>query len=202
MESGIYIIKNLVNGKVYVGSSVNLHRRWVVHKYRLKANKHHSIKLQNSWNKYGSDAFEFITIQLCKKENLITEEQYWIDWFDSYLIGYNCTPKAANSNFGAKHSEETKKINSDLRKGKRISIKTEFKKGNIPWNKDLKWSDDIKNKMRKPKSTPNWRKGKTRFDLNQIKELNNNGISQKEIAKIINTDQGTVSRYINKYNLK
>lgn len=44
-------------------------------------------------------------------------------------------------------------------------------------------------------------KGKTRFDLQLLQKLVNSNITQREIAKIIGTDQGTISRYIKKYNI-
>jgi len=57
--TGIYRIVNIVTGKVYVGSAININKRWSIHKLRLKENKHHSIKLQNSVNKHGIDNFLF-----------------------------------------------------------------------------------------------------------------------------------------------
>lgn len=59
MSAGVYIIRNLANGKVYVGSSVNISARWCKHRIALEAGTHHSIKLQRSWVKYGRDAFAF-----------------------------------------------------------------------------------------------------------------------------------------------
>ena len=107
MKSGIYKIVNLVNDKVYVGSAVNAENRWYKHKSRLRLNKHHSIKLQNSWNKYGFNNFKFEIIEECNQEKLIEREQYYIDSYDSYNNGYNCNPMAGSS-LGRKCSYETK----------------------------------------------------------------------------------------------
>lgn len=52
-KTGIYQIKNILTGKVYVGSSIDIHDRILDHKQMLKKDKHHSPKLQNSVNKYG-----------------------------------------------------------------------------------------------------------------------------------------------------
>ena len=57
--SGIYKIVNTVNGKKYVGSAVDIKRRWQAHKLRLRKNNHHSPKLQNAWNKHGESSFTF-----------------------------------------------------------------------------------------------------------------------------------------------
>lgn len=122
LKSGIYMIKNLINEKVYIGSAINYKSRWSGHKYDLNLNKHHSIKLQRAWNMYGERNFKFILIQLCTIEDLQTNpltgvidiEQYWIDFYDSYKKGYNCNPKAGSrlgsvgSNLGKKFSDETK----------------------------------------------------------------------------------------------
>jgi group I intron endonuclease len=60
---GIYIIKNLVNNKIYIGSSVNIGNRFNQHKNSLRKNKHHNKYLQKSWNKHGEENFEFIVIE-------------------------------------------------------------------------------------------------------------------------------------------
>ena len=97
MKTGIYKITNLVNSKFYIGSAVNIISRWSKHKSKLNLNKHHSPKLQNSWNKYGVDNFKFEIIEECDKEKLIEREQYYIDLYVSFNVGYNCTPKAGNT---------------------------------------------------------------------------------------------------------
>mgnify|MGYP000355475291 CR=1 FL=1 len=60
---GIYLIRNRISEKFYVGSSIDIDRRWTRHIDDLNKNKHHSVKLQNSWNKYGKDNFDFFIIQ-------------------------------------------------------------------------------------------------------------------------------------------
>lgn len=48
MDSGIYRIINSVNGKCYVGSSIDLNRRRKEHFYHLENNSHPNIHLQNA----------------------------------------------------------------------------------------------------------------------------------------------------------
>lgn len=84
---GIYAIKNTINGKVYIGSAKNFKKRWKRHRSQLKNNKHHSIKLQRSYNKYGKDSFEFIILEEC--ENRFERELHWINKHNSYTNGYN-----------------------------------------------------------------------------------------------------------------
>jgi len=107
--SGIYKIENLVNGKMYVGSAVDIKNRWSRHKSDLRKNKHHSRYLQRSWNKYSEEQFEFTIIEEVKDvSELLEREQYWLDYYKSYdyKIGYNSYP-TAGSPLGAKHSRET-----------------------------------------------------------------------------------------------
>lgn len=100
--SGIYRIINLENDKSYVGSAVNIANRWRRHKNDLKKNKHHSILLQRSFNKYGIDKFKIEILEECCLEKLIEKEQYYIDYYNPE---YNIC-KIAGSTLGRKESEE------------------------------------------------------------------------------------------------
>lgn len=88
---GVYKITNILNKKVYIGSSNNIDYRWYQHKNLLKNNKHHSIKLQNSYNLHGEECFKYEIVEICDKDILLEREQYWIDYYKSYdsEYGYN-----------------------------------------------------------------------------------------------------------------
>lgn len=118
MSSGIYKIVNVITGKCYVGSAVNINKRFIKHKTELKYNKHHSPKLQNSYNKHGADNFVYEIIEECDKDKLIEREQNYIDLYDSYNNGYNSKPKA-DSFLGGSMSDEAKAKISIANKGKR-----------------------------------------------------------------------------------
>jgi group I intron endonuclease len=62
MDSGVYMLKNLNNGKVYIGSSRSLPERKYRHFYRLKNNTHHNPYLQNAFNKEQGIVFGVIKI--------------------------------------------------------------------------------------------------------------------------------------------
>lgn len=87
---GIYKIENLLNGKVYIGQSVNIEKRWQDHKNRAKSHTA-SYTITNAMNKYGIDNFSFEVIEQCPIEELDSKEQYWIAYYDSYKNGYNET---------------------------------------------------------------------------------------------------------------
>ena len=112
VSSGIYEIVNTVNGHRYVGSAVNITQRWFRHKSDLNKNKHHSRHLQRSWNKYGSESFEFRVLEHCFFFMLIPREQFYID---ELAPEYN-NSHTAGSPLGVKHTDETRTKNSETRK--------------------------------------------------------------------------------------
>lgn len=122
-KTGIYKITNLENGKIYVGSSCNIYNRWYQHRNSLNKGKHHSIRLQNAWNKYGESKFSFEILEIVERQQLITEEQKYLDLYESHNPnkGYNML-SIAGSNAGKVLSKETKKKISETRK-KRGSAK-------------------------------------------------------------------------------
>jgi len=116
-KSGIYIIKNTINNKVYIGSAVNMYNRIYEHLRTLKHNEHRNKYLQNHYNKY-SNSFYFENLCFCNKEYLIIKEQFYIDFYQSFIRskGFNIN-EIANSMFGFKHSDKIKLNWSKKRKG-------------------------------------------------------------------------------------
>lgn len=105
MKPTIYIIININNKKIYIGSSVNIYRRKCHHFKALSCNKHENSRLQRSYNKHGKEFFLFFKLDIIEdKEFLIEREQYWIDLLKPE---YNIR-KTAKSNLGVKWSEETR----------------------------------------------------------------------------------------------
>lgn len=94
---GIYKIENKVNGKVYIGESINIENRWSQHIKDLNENKHHSYKLQSDWNKYGEVNFIFeilLKVELSKvnpikKALCLLKEEEYISNLNSITNGYN-----------------------------------------------------------------------------------------------------------------
>ncbi len=56
---GVYQIKNLVNGKIFIGSSANLPGKINSQKFQLNLGSHPNQELQNDYTKLGSDNFAF-----------------------------------------------------------------------------------------------------------------------------------------------
>lgn len=90
---GIYKIENNTNGKIYIGQSVNIQRRWCCHKSELNCNTHPNKHLQSSWNKYGEKSFTFSIITECEISELDKLEMCYIKKYKTYdeHYGYNLT---------------------------------------------------------------------------------------------------------------
>ena len=158
----IYKIENRINGKIYIGKSFNrdLSTRIIEHNYELNHNKHHSIYLQRSWNKYGKDAFTWSTVcqYFCVTEDELNEyEKYYIKFYKSNnkKFGYNMTIGGEGIS-GLIHTNESKRKMSIAQKGKIVSEETKKKmstsskgknKGKIPWNKGIPHSEETLKKI-------------------------------------------------------
>jgi group I intron endonuclease len=112
--SGIYKILNKANGKYYVGSSIDLNKRWSSHKKSLIRNKHPNIHLQRAWNKYGMDNFEFGILEYVNENDLLKHEQKYLE--DEDENRYNICRTAGNT-LGIKASSETRLKMSLQRRG-------------------------------------------------------------------------------------
>lgn len=120
---GIYMIKNTINNKKYIGQSHNIHIRWQQHKAALRNNRSSNRHLQFAWNKYGESAFEFIILEICSVNTLDMKEEYWISFYDTTNYGYNIQAGGL-SNRGWKMSPEGRKKISHALKGKKKSTET------------------------------------------------------------------------------
>lgn len=106
MIGHIYSIRCKANNRVYIGSSVQVKRRFYLHKRDLMAGCHHSPRLQAAWNKYGPDAFDFdIVEQVDDVLFLLAREQFWI--WRTERISMNCA-QSAMSPLGVKRTQEQK----------------------------------------------------------------------------------------------
>lgn len=104
---GIYAIWNIVTGRKYIGSSVNIRERYTEHRRLLRKGTHHNPHLQRAWNKHGADSFKIEVVQVVGvASDLCRVEQFYLNTEDSL---YNTAPFAERpTNLGKPHSEETK----------------------------------------------------------------------------------------------
>lgn len=122
----IYRFTNRVNGKVYIGyTSQTPERRYQSH--TTTKLKH---KLHQAFDEYGLDNFAFDVIYQSKDgdHTLNVMEQYFIDEYDSIRCGYNMVSGGSAAFAGMSHSEETKRLMSEKRKGCQQSEEHKAKK--------------------------------------------------------------------------
>ena len=91
LNSGIYLIVNRINGKLYVGSTRNFSSRRASHFSELRLKRHGNLILQRAFNKYGEDAFDFVVLERCPEAKLRVRELQWIEALKAYKTqkGYN-----------------------------------------------------------------------------------------------------------------
>jgi group I intron endonuclease len=97
--AGIFRITNTVNGKVLLGSSLNLEGPLNSHKFMLSIGRHRNELLQKEWNEYGADKFVFEILEVVKvkddpdfnlSDELTLLEKIWLEKLKPFgERGYN-----------------------------------------------------------------------------------------------------------------
>ena len=105
-KAGIYRWTNLKSGKIYIGSSANLAKRFSTY-LSIKFLTRESLKCKSmiyfALLKYGHNAFRLDILEYCDSEELLAREQFYLD---NFKPEYNLLTTAGSS-LGFKHSEET-----------------------------------------------------------------------------------------------
>ena len=101
----VYEIRNVKNGRIYIGSSVDFKRRQKTHLRELREGSHKNWKLRRDWKHYEEVDFVFSVLELVEgKTYLVEREQFYIDTLKPF---YNICQKAY-STFGVKPSKEVR----------------------------------------------------------------------------------------------
>lgn len=98
--SGVYTIVNLITGRIYIGSSVDVYARMKKHFRILSIDKHHNLELQKDYKKYGKDAFEASVFAFCDEINVCSLEEQTI------FKALRCCKSVYNKNFQGKKAED------------------------------------------------------------------------------------------------
>lgn len=103
-KSGIYMFVNKVNGKRYVGSSLDLSKRFKNYlNFSYLLYKKESMNIKKALVSYGFINFELVILEYCEPSVLLEREQYYLD---TLKPEYNIL-STAGSTAGVKHSEAT-----------------------------------------------------------------------------------------------
>jgi group I intron endonuclease len=188
-KAGIYRWVNLINGKQYIGSSLNLSKRLSDY-FSALASKNMETKLKRSKSaiysaliKHGCYNFSLEILEYCSVENLIQREQFYIDSFEP---SYNIC-KTAGSTLGRICSEETRAKISATNLGK---TRSEESRANM---KDAKMGNS------NSKNQPN-----AQQILVTDLELNTKTIykSIHEASRALNIAQPSISKYFTRNQIK
>lgn len=97
--AGVFQIKNIANGKVLLGSSLNLEGPLNSHRFMLKIGSHTNKALQQDWDTFGPDQFAFEILEIVNvqddpnfdlKDELTLLEQIWLERLQPFgERGYN-----------------------------------------------------------------------------------------------------------------
>jgi len=113
VKSGVYQIILKSDNRSYIGSAVDIKKRWKAHILAAKSNRTKQV-IARAIAKHGVDSFEWKVLEYCDIEQLIEREQHWLDTVRPFVDennGFNVR-KIADSNLGIKRSIESRKKQS------------------------------------------------------------------------------------------
>lgn len=146
----VYRITNKLNGKTYIGSTINFKKRIRSHFYNLRKNVHGNRHLQNSFNKHGEDSFIVrILEKVYHTSKVIDKEQKWVDKLNPE---YNICKVQVNTSLGIKRSKETREkirqANLGLKHPEwRNKLKSKAQGGKNHWTQTKKFTKKARKNM-------------------------------------------------------
>lgn len=182
----VYRIKCLINNRIYIGSTSDINSRIINHKSSLRNKKHRNKYLQEDYNKYGEDCFEFEILEVVENDSdLLNIEQWYLNNTDCLIDkgGYNILIKAGSPEGVSIHTEDSRKSMSEKRKGE----------NNPFFNKTH--SNKYKNELSKRQSGESNVNAKLNWDdVNNIRKMILENAPMLEIIKKYNISEPTFYR--------
>lgn len=222
MTIGIYCYENKINHMMYIGQSTSIEKRYKQHLYDSTKRPVQTIDLAIA--KYGIDCFDFTIIEECSEDRLNEREIYWIDYYGSYVNGYNSTI-GGKSLFGDNHpraylsNEDIYNIREEYKNGTPFrDVYSRYENTGISkrgfkkvWDGE-NWTHihmDVYTEENKQKHHKNMGHSKDQIGLSPLDKaisqeeidqfLNdyNAGMNIHKIAKKYNRDYGIIQKYLN-----
>lgn len=193
--SGIYVILNTKNGKVYIGQAQDIRKRWNKHKSRLCKGVHENQHLQRAWDKYGAKSFKFQKLEYCDASQLDEREQHYLDIYMPKGACYNIAVNAKTPVKGLPISEETRaKLIAAQKNRKPISEETRRKMSESQKNR-LPMSDETRQKIIKalknrPPASEETRRRISEGKTGKPRSKNKNPISDETRRKMSESKKG------------
>lgn len=162
----IYKAENLINGKVYIGKTIQGLKLRKYQHIRYSKNKTNYFVFHRALSKYGESNFKWSIIDTAENEKELNEKEiFWISEYKKTYNLYNMT-NGGEGVSGYKHTDESKKKLSEKLKGKPAP-----NKGLPAYNKGIPMSEEQKKKMSEErKGKPSGAKGKKRSEESKLKQ--------------------------------
>jgi group I intron endonuclease len=193
VKTGIYKITS-PSGKIYIGQSIDIEKRWEKNYKTLKCKS--QIKLYYSLNKYGWDQHMSEIIEECNSNELLERETYWKNYYKVLEIPSLCCRIDGK---GGKLSKETKQKISFSSKG--IS-----RNKGIPKSKEhkVKMSEAVRNRIYTSERLENMRLGMVGKNTKKVICITNNIIynSIREASALLEINERTISNNLLGYTSK
>ena len=192
-KTGVYCIVNLINGKIYIGSSVKLAVRMMnyLNTTFLKNRKNNNMPIIQALLKYGQDHFAVLIVEYVDLKNLAIRESHYI----THLLPYYNVLKQGYSSLGYKHTENTRQMLSELAKNRVHSLETKalisralVGENNPFYNKN----HSVESKLRMIEANSAY----SVYIYNSLRELLVIFPSIKTLAKLIHSNHSTIVNII------
>lgn len=155
----IYGIRNIINGKIYVGKSKCMYRRCsqYLRCYKLNDTSHCNRYLLNAFLKQGLENFEMFPLEFCTIGELSDRELYWIEYLKTTDKRYGYNLRIDSSTGMVTHEDTSKLISENITR---------------QWQEGLRDEHSEKMKKRWAEATPErraqqaeiMRKGRTKWE--------------------------------------
>ena len=192
MRGFIYKITNTINGKFYIGQTIqNVKERFYQHCATKCSKAVSNMAIHRAIKKYGKSNFTVEVIEEIDSANLNDRERYWIKYYNSYNNGYNST-KGGQDGCKSFKDLDVESIIKEYNTGKSLRTLGTIFKVDKQTIKDLLVRNNINLRTTKTYKLSQ----KDREDI--IKDLSL-GLSRKEIISKWHISKAYLSQLINGY---